>query len=117
MSKEEPERKISIGNSRNNTMESVPEFYEFNSERITKELNEIKRKEVVAENEIASPISVIIMLFKGSIGLGIFVLPFFCDFVGYLGFILFYPVIAVGLSAFALLIIKVSNEVGYQGRR
>ena len=71
----------------------------------------------VKEEEITSNFGLAVMLLRGMIGLGIFILPHTAHFVGVWGFTVMYPIIFMTLSSYVLLIVYVANEVGYKGRR
>lgn len=60
---------------------------------------------------------IVVLLLKGMVGLGIVILPSMTKYVGYLGF--FLTNISVGLSLIFLLslVIYVSVQINYQGKR
>jgi amino acid permease len=55
------------------------------------------------------------MIMKGMIGLGIFVLPKLTQNVGWLGFSIFYPIIVLDMVFFLSLVVKVADDIGYSG--
>ena len=71
----------------------------------------------IEENERASNFEISILLLKGMIGLGIFILPHTTKFVGIWGFTVMYPIIFFGMSSYLAMIVYVSNQVGYRGKR
>jgi hypothetical protein len=69
------------------------------------------------EQDLAGPFASIMMILKAMLGLGIFVLPHTCKFLGYGGYAFFYPLVSTLKTLYICLIMKVCDDVGYTGSR
>jgi len=65
----------------------------------------------------AEPLTTVIQILKSMVGLGIFVLPHTTKDIGWFGFMVFYPVVALSMTFFITIIIKVANDLGFHGSR